>query len=629
MLYLLAGSVPQAPDSLDQLVNAPPTLIYDAEGRVLYTLGGRDMTTIDRISPHFRQAIIAAEDKNFYRHHGLDKFAIIRSVIRGVTGKRRIAGGSTITQQLAKNLFFTFERDVMRKLKEMLAAAQIEATFSKEEILEAYCNQIPFGSRAYGIERAARTYFGISAAELTLAQAALLAGLPNSPSRYNPLVHPYRAKARQRTILRLMRRHGFIDDEQFAQAEAESLQFRPSREAQGGSWYIDRVIERCEAKFGGEAVYFGGLKIFTTLDPAMQSAAEAAVSAGLEELRQRLGSDSVQAALIAVSPLSGAVKAHIGGDDYRSSPYDRAVTAGRLPGSGFKPFLYHTALSNLKMNPASLVLDSAVTIPIRGSSDWSPPNYSRTYRGPVILKYALAHSINTVAARLVRETGPEEVVETARRFGVKSPLNPVPSIALGTSDVSPIEMAAGFSVIASGGMYYEPYFIERIESPGGETLYEHFVTGKRVADPDLIYLLIDMMKEVMQSGTAVRTRWSGFTRPACGKTGTTDDHRDSWFTGFTPNLSASVWIGFDQRKLLLDTKGWGITGSDGALPLWIEFMKAATEGEPPRDFPIPPGIKFDTVGIYSGIPADSGEVMSVALPLETVLPDTIRFAIAD
>lgn len=629
LLYFLAGSIPRIPDSLDQLVNAPPTLIYDAEGRIMSALGGRDMTTIDQISPHFQQAVIAAEDKNFYRHYGIDKFAILKSALTGALPGRRMAGRSTITQQLAKNLFFTFERDVMRKLKEMLAAVQIEAAFSKSEILEAYCNQIPFGSRAYGIERAARTYFGVSASELSLAQAALLAGLPNSPSRNNPFVYPQRAKFRQEMVLERMLKNGFISEDEFQAAAAEPLVYETASVSGGGSWFIDRVIEKCESMFGADAVYFGGLKIFTTLNPQMQEAAENAVKEGLAELRTRLDSDSVQAALIAVSPLSGAVKAHIGGDDYLKSPFDRAVDAGRPPGSGFKPFLYYTALSRLRLTPATLVLDSAVTIEVKGSPDWSPPNFSRTYRGPIILKYALAHSVNSVAARLVREVGPQAVVETARRFGVKSRLDPVPSIALGTSDVSPLEMASGFSVIASGGEYYEPYFIERIESPRGEVLYEHFIAGKRVADPEIIYLLVDMMKEVINSGTAVKARWSGFTRPACGKTGTTDDYRDSWFTGFTPSLCASVWVGFDQRKLLRGRDGRGITGSEGALPIWIEFMKAAVEGEPLREFPIPPGIKFDTVGIYTGVHADSGAVMPVALPLETILPDTPVVVLGD
>lgn len=619
ILLILSISIPQLPDSLDKLVNAPPTIIYDSEGRVIRTIGGRDMITLDRISPHFIDAIIAVEDKNFYRHHGIDKKAVFRSIVVGILKGRRIAGGSTITQQLAKNLFFSFRRDIARKLNEMLVAIQIEASFSKDAILEAYCNQIPFGSRATGVERAARTFFGVPASELSLAKAALLAGLPNSPSRFNPYAYPERARNRQLIILSLMERNGVITSEERALAEAESLVYKPLRFMGTASWFADKVTVECEERFGRDAVYFGGLKIFTTLDPSLQDAAENAVETGIESLDQALNSDSVQVGFVAVSTLSGSVEAMVGGRDYRTSQFNRAVDAHRRPGSGFKPFVYYTAIKELNCNPATMTLDSAITIKVPGSGDWSPRNYDNKYFNRVIFKFALSRSLNSVAARIITETGTEAVAETARNFGVRSPLKAVPSISLGSSEVTPLDMVSAYAVIAAAGNYYDPYFIERVESPRGDVLYEHFVTGKRVADQESLYLLLDMMKEVLANGTGRSARAQGFTHPAAGKTGTTNDFYDSWFIGFTPTLCASVWVGYDMEKAMINRRGRGITGASGALPIWTTFMKSATEGEPPRDFPIPAGIKFASVNIHNGMLADVGEVMTVALPEETEL----------
>jgi len=611
--------LPQLPENLEQLVNTTPTTLYDSEGRILQTLGGREAVSLDRISPNFLKAVMAAEDKNFYRHNGLDKIAVLRSIYTGIFTSRRIAGGSTITQQLAKNLFFSFDRDLTRKLREMLIAIQIEAQFSKDEILQAYCNQIPFGSRANGIERAARTYFGKPAADLTTAEAALLAGLPNSPSRLNPYIHPENAKARQKAILSLMKRNGFIDEQEFVEAEAETLVYKSQYSSVRGAWFADRVIEECEGRFGKEAVYFGGLKIYTTLRPRLQIYAEAAVKTGVENLQTRMSCDSLQGALMALSTLSGAVWAHVGGADYRNSQFDRAVDAKRRPGSSFKPFLYYTAIDKFGYSPASVILDSLYTTPVRGAADWTVHNYDPDYYGPVILKFALSKSLNTAAARLITAIGADPVVTTAKKWGIQSEIEPVLSIALGTQGVSPLEMASAYSVIATEGDYYEPYFIERVESPRGETLYEHYIDGRRVADQVSLYLLLDMMKEVLNSGTAASVRACGFHYPAAGKTGTTDDYVDSWFTGFTPSLCVSAWVGFDLEKPMREGRA-GITGTSGALPIWIDFIIKATGEDPPQDFPLPPGIKFVSVDIKTGALSEGEGSMMVALREETEVP---------
>ena len=622
VVYFISGSIPRIPDSLDKLVAAPPTVIYDSEGRVFHTLGGRDIVTLDRISPYFLQAIISVEDKNFYSHHGIDKSALFRSFfINPLRGKSMGSGASTITQQLTKNLFFSFKKDVGRKLKEMLAAVQIESSFDKNEILEAYCNQISFGSRAFGVERASRTFFGKPASDLTLAEASLLAGLPNSPSRLNPNSNPDGAKDRQVLILSFMERNGYISFEERAAAEAETLIYYRPRYLDRGGWFADRVIEKCEAMFGKDAVYFGGLKIFTTLDPAMQFAAEKAAADHLISLRETVGNDEVEASLVAVSPLSGAVKAHVGGADYSSGPYDKGMVARRRPGSGFKPFLYFAGIKDKGFTPASIALDSLVTIEVKGSRDWKPQNFSRTYNGNLILKYALSRSLNSVAARIVNVVGAERVVETAHQFGITSPLKANPAIVLGTSGVTVLEMASAYSVIATGGEYFEPYFLERVESPRGETLYEHFINGKRVADAKTTYLLLDMMKETVDHGTARLARLSGFNIPAAGKTGTTDDYADAWFTGFTPTLCASAWVGYaSSEKPLFEKTGRGITGSTGGLPIWIAFMKTVTAGDPPREFAVPPGIEFERVDPFTGYPYSGEGSMEVALPEGAKLP---------
>ena len=617
---ILASGIPQLPDSLEKLVNAPPTVLYDGEGRILHTLGGRDMVNLDRISPHFQHAIMSAEDKNFYLHHGVDKTAIIRSFVRGLSSGRRMAGGSSITQQLAKNLFFSFNRDVLRKIREALVAIQIEASFSKDEILEAYCNQIPFGSRANGVERAARTYFGIPASELSLAQAALLAGLPNSPSRLNPYSHPENAKARQMWILSQMEKNGFITTAERLEAENELLAYKTLDYTGRGTWFADRVIEQCEKRFGKDAVYFGGLKVFTTLNPELQELAGKAVKDGVGRLSERLGSDNLQGGLISISPLSGAVLAHIGGVDYRTSQFDRAVDARRRPGSSFKPFLYYAAFSHFDYNQVTVVRDSLAVIPIRGSSDWQVHNFDHSYSGNVILKYALSKSKNTVSARVVAAIGAEPVVQTAKAFGITAPLQPVLSIVLGTSGVSMLEMASAYSVFAAGGELYEPFFIERVESPRGEVLYEHFISGNRVANQETIYLVLDMMKEVFTSGTAVSARHAGFNHPAAGKTGTTDDYIDSWFTGFTPTLCTSAWVGYDLEKPMMFQSRYGITGATGALPIWTEYMIAVTKNDTPRDFPIPAGIEFKQVDINTGALSAGSNSMVVAVREGTEIP---------
>ena len=616
LVLVSISDLPRIPDPLRKIIETPPTEIFAASGERVMVLGGREFVPFDQISPHFIRAVVATEDHRFWEHHGVDKLRTVKALWITLFEPGRIQGASTITQQLAKNLFFSFERSYRRKFKELLAAFQIEHRYSKREILEAYLNQIPFGPGAYGIEQAARKFFKKPASRLTLAESALLAGLPKSPTRYNPFLHFRRAKARQRTVLGRMAAVGYLTPDELRQAVDAPIELAKGKGGtRTGSYFVDAVVRELEDEYGPEVIYHGGLRVTTTLDPRLQSLAVRAMAKGLDALDEMLGltgardepadgatagEERPQGALVALETHSGAVKAMIGGRDYLSTAYNRAVQSHRQPGSGFKPFLYYAALEKLGMNPASPVVDRPVTVPVVGARDWRPRNFERRNAGPMILKAALMRSVNTVAAQLVADAGPEAVIDVARRCGIRSHLAPVYSVALGSSPVSPMEMAAGFATFADGGVSHEPFLIWRVEDALGRVLQERIVESRRALDPVLTFQLVDMMQGVMDEGTGRGIRRMGFDLPAAGKTGTSNDYKDAWFTGFTPTLSTSVWVGFDREKGLRTPRGVGITGGRGAAPIWGDFMIQATAGEPLRRFPIPSGIRFETVDPRTG-----------------------------
>jgi 1A family penicillin-binding protein len=613
LFFIAMRELPQVPQPLGRIIETPPTEIFAATGERLMVIGGREVVPLNRISPSFIEAVIATEDHRFWEHHGLDKLRTLKALWITVFERGRIQGASTITQQLAKNLFFSYRRTYLRKFRELLVALQIETQYSKREILEAYLNQIPFGVGAYGIEQAARSFFGKPALELNLAESALLAGLPKSPIRYNPYRHFKRAKKRQQLVLERMKAVGYATAEEVEAAFQAELQLKPhSAGTLKGSYFLDLVLNDLEERYGPEVVYHGGLKVSTTLDPQQQAWAIESLQNGLIKLDQLMGiadgddTDSAsplthpQGALVAIECNSGAVKALVGGRDYSETEFNRAVESNRLPGSGFKPFLYYAAFEKLGLTPADVFVDKAITIPVKGASDWRPQNFEREYEGPMILKQALMKSINAIAAQLVARVGPDAVIDVARRAGINSALTPVYSLALGTSGVSPLEMASAFGTFATGGVRHEPFWIRRIEDPLGRVLEEQIVRGQRTLDADIDFQLVDMMRGVLTAGTGRIVRRMGFDLPAAGKTGTTDDYRDAWFTGFTPTLSVSVWVGYDRGISMRDVNGVGITGGRGAAPIWADFMIKATGGEPPREFTVPSNIRFETVDPVSG-----------------------------
>jgi len=614
LFFMAVHDLPRVPEPLNRIIETPPTEIYTTTGERLMMLGEREAVNINRVSTHFLKAVIATEDHRFWDHHGLNKLRTLKALWITLFKHGKIQGASTITQQLAKNLFFSFKQSYIRKFRELLVALQIESRYSKKEIIEAYINQIPFGARVYGVERAAKAFFNKPASELSLAESALLAGLPKSPTRYNPYLHFDRAKKRQRVVLLRMVSAGYLDRARADQIFREplKLRMRPSG-ARTGSYFLDMVIKKLEQKYGPDIVYHGGLKVTTTLDPQLQKQGEESIKKGLLKLDRIMGMEETagyekhglderpQGALVAVETNSGAVKALVGGRDYFETEYNRALQNNRQPGSGFKPFVYYTAFESLGVNPGTPFWDRKIKIPVKGAPDWSPRNFSRRNEGPMVLKRAFMKSVNTVAAQLVEQTGPAEIIRVAHGFGIQSRLAPVYSLALGSSGVSPLEMASAFATLATGGIRHDPFCIWRVEDAMGRVLEEHIVTNERVMDAGIVYQVVDMMKGVVDSGTGAVARRMGFELPAAGKTGTSNSFNDAWFTGFTPTLSASVWVGFDRNKPLRDSNGKGITGGRGAAPIWSDFMIHATSGEPAREFSIPPDIRFRTIDPVTGL----------------------------
>ena len=631
LYFWLSNDLPQLPENLQQINLSLPTEIYSSDGERIKILGERHPIVLEDISPYFTKAIIAVEDSRFYRHGGIDHRGLVRAFWTNLRKRRIAQGGSTITQQLSKNLFFSFERHWVRKIKELLIAFQLEATFSKEQILEAYCNQIYFGSGAYGVEEAAQTYFRKRTKDLTLLQAALLAGLPNSPNNANPFSHYERAMQRTKYVLNRMVSEKMISDEVRQLALASNIELvKPRVVSDPNLYFVDQVVEQLERDYGKDFVHFGGLKILTTLDTRQQKLAFKSVQNHLEALKNRVvierGESPLQAALVAIENKSGAVRALLGGRDYSYSQFNRAVSNNRLPGSSFKPFVYFTAMQELGYSPATVVEDEPLTIDIPGSSPWSPMNFDEEYAGSIILKKALMNSVNIISAKLLNEVGPEKVIRMARKFGIKSPLGKNLSLSLGTSGLSTYEVASAYSVIANLGIYNEPYLIQHIEDFQGNRLYEHYYQGVQQFMPDSLYPLLNMMQGVVDGGTGRVVRRMGFRHPAAGKTGTTNDFKDAWFNGFTKDITASVWVGLDNNKPMKSKSGRGLTGASAAAPIWVHFMQKVLEGKSPVKFPVPEKIKFAKVDVQTGFLADerSEKILQVAVKEEVnLLPPPI------
>ena len=591
---------------------AQSTTIFDANDQPAFTIfkEQRIEVPLDRISPHLVRAVLAVEDQRFYEHSGVDAVRVIGAVVANVRQGRRAQGGSTITQQLARQSFLTLDKTLRRKIKEVIVAAQIERTYSKEEILELYLNKVYFGDGLYGVEAASLGFFGKHASEVSLAEAALLAGLVKSPSAYAPTVSVERAVARRGVVLQAMRDSGAIsaEDAEAAREAEVRLEDRLRRQEPHGLYFKEHVRQALVQQFGWERVYQGGLRVYTTIDMAMQRAAEAAMAESLEEIekqrRRRLKKGEapeddapLQGALVAIEVGTGEVRAMVGGRDYEQSRFNRAVQAKRQPGSAFKPFVYAAALE-AGYTPASIIDDLDVPV-MTLEGEWTPDD-EHAGAGALTLRSALRMSSNRAAVRLLEDVGIERTVSYAKALGVGS-LPSVPSLALGSGEVTLLSITNAYAAFANKGVLTQPITIRRVVAADGTVVSESPTAGKRVLSESSAFLISSMLADVISFGTAWKARHVGFRLPAAGKTGTTNDYLDAWFIGFTPKLAAGVWIGFDQPRTIV-ANGYA---ADIAVPMWGRFMKAATKGHKPEWFSRPRGIiGVDVCRISGRLPAD-------------------------
>ena len=553
-----------------EIPKRPPTIeITGLDGSMLAQRGemaGANIALKD-LPPYLPKAFVAIEDRRFYSHYGIDPVGIARALVTNILHRGVSQGGSTLTQQLAKNLFLTQERTMARKLQEAELAIWLERKYSKRDILELYLNRVYFGSGAYGVEAAAQRYFGKSARHVTLGEAAMLAGLVKSPSRLAPNRNPEGAEKRMQTVLAAMADAKFITD---AQAQAQiahpAVTMKPA--GAGTINYVADWIGEVLDDLVGQIDQ--SITVETTIDPKLQSAAEAAV---IDELAAKSVKFNVsQGALVAMTP-DGAVRAMVGGRNYADSQYNRAVTAKRQPGSAFKPFVYLTAIEQ-GLTPDTVRQDAPLDL-----KGWKPENYSREYFGPVTLTQALAHSLNTVAVRVGLEVGPKNVVRTAHRLGIASKLDPNPSIALGTSEVSMLELVGAYAPFANGGLSASPHVVTRIKTLDGKLLYlRQGDPPAPVIEPRNVAMMNQMMQETLISGTARKAEIPGWV--AAGKTGTSQDFRDAWFIGYTAHLVTGVWLGNDDNSPTKKATGGGLP-----VEVWTRFMRAAHQGVPVAALP--------------------------------------------
>ena len=549
------------------------------------------------------KAFVAAEDARFFEHQGIDYWRILGAAFRNIEALEVVQGGSTITQQIAKSFFLTPERSITRKLKEAILAQRIERYLTKNEILYLYLNQIYLGEGAFGVAAAAKAYFGKSVQDLTLAECAILAGLPPAPNNLSPLRHPKKARERQLYVLNRMIERRLITPVQAIRAGAEEIRLRPKgpKGYHEAPYAVEQVRMYLEEKYGKEVLYKGGLKIYTTLNFRMQQIAQKAVVKGLEEFEAREGKgkekEQVQGALIALDPQTGYILAMVGGRDFSASQFNRATQARRQAGSAFKPIVYAAALDK-GFTPATVIVDEPFSyIDVPGKEPWEPHNFDREFWGPITFRKALTFSRNVVTVKIAQSIGIEYLIQYARNLGIKSKLEPNLSLALGAANVSLLEMTNAFGVFAAQGYRAEPILITRIVNKDGNILEEVEPSAIEVLSPQTSYLITSLMQSVIQEGTGQRAKALG--RPAAGKTGTTNDTRDAWFLGFIPQqLVAGAWIGFDIEKPL----GTHETGAVAALPIWLEFMKEAVDGKVVESFSVPEGIVFTKIDAITGEP---------------------------
>ena len=665
------------------------TRIHARDGQLISELyqERRVPISLSRIPARMRQAILAIEDARFYKHPGVSTRDIVRAFWRNIRAQRLVQGGSTITQQLAKVLFLTSERTLKRKIKEALLALEIERRFTKDEILEFYLNQIYLGSGAYGVEAAARGYFGKAVSQLTLPEAATIAGLPKAPSRFNPRTNPKRSLGRRRLVLQRMREVGFITPEQERAAAGEPIHLVPraTNTAPELAYFAEHIRRQLGRRYG-PALYRSGLSIHTTLDLGLQKIVHAALLKGIEEINLRRGflpagwkrrrpprlgdkyqlriaelgggviraavrgyeaaleipgridaralregdlvlgrvirvdrdgktmtlewQDTVQGAAVAFDPRTGALRALAGGTNFRRFQFDRATQARRSPGSAFKPVIMAAALFK-GYTPAQILMDSPFVRRMPGTlKEWKPRNYTNKFYGPVTMRFALEKSINLATIKLLDQIKPKTAITFARRLGIRAPLMPYLSLALGAFEITPYEFTSAYIPFATGGIHARPYDIVKVTDAGHRILEENVPQTHRAISPEVAYQIRSMLRGVVLSGTARRAlKLPGFV---AGKTGTTNEYRDAWFIGFTDDLILGVWVGRDDNKQM----GYRASGGSAALPIWTRIMKFWLDRrEPPLTATPPPGVALVRIDARTGLlpsPACPGKTVTEA-----------------
>ena len=552
----------------------------------------RRWVALGDIPPHTVHAVLATEDQRFFSHTGFDPIGILRALIADVRSGELRQGGSTITQQLVKNYFLTPERSLRRKLLEAYLAVILETRTSKEQILELYLNDVYLGQRGSfginGVGQGAQVFFGKDAKNLTVAESALLAAIIRAPNASSPFRYPQAARERRDVVLRQMAEANFIEDGQAADAVALPIRLGDGGIDKGEApYFVDTLRRELLQTYEPMTIQSRELSVRSTMDRFLQDAAQSAVTGGLEEIRGKLSSDLSelpQAALVAMIPQTGDVVALVGSRSYGTSQFNRAVDARRQPGSAFKPFVYLAAFENdPKLTPATTVMDEPTTFWQRGRK-WMPQNYSRRFEGRVSYRRALSLSLNVATARVGKEVGFAEVVTLWDAMEMESRIEPYPSLVLGSFELSPLELATAYATLANGGKRVEPRFYRSIEDSHGTVLATVPTASRSIVSEESAYFVTSMLESVLRNGTGQEVRARGLTAQAAGKTGTTNDTRDAWFVGYTPNLLAAVWVGYDDNRPL------GLSGSQAALPIWTRFMKAAVAGREKDRFVAPNGI---------------------------------------
>lgn len=600
--------VPVAGKPLDSMRLDPPLLAALAGGE------RRRYVPLTMIPKRMIDAVLAIEDRRFYLHPGVDPIGMFGAIWRNVFGsKTYLAGGSTITQQIVKNTFLTPEKTAKRKLSEQFIALVMETRLTKDQILELYLNEVVLGQRGpfeiHGVAEAARIFFGVDLRNISIAQAATIAGVISSPSRLSPFRNATRALDRRNVVLKEMADAEFITADEKTKAQAEPLGISARALENEAPYFVDYVSQIVDTAYAGLLKPDAAVDVFTTLDVHLQRLAQEALAEGLgqvdKQLTARKRKGIAQAAMVVADPRTGEILAMIGGRGYNQSQYNRAVTSRRQPGSTFKPFVYLSAFEKMaeagsnELTPATIQIDEPTTWIDDQGKPYSPGNYQNEYDGPVTLRFALAHSRNIVAIKVAEQAGYDRVADLWTKVGVGTPAKPYPSIALGVFEASPVEMATAYTIFANAGQEHPMHTIMRISENGLDKKLKTDPT-RQVARADTTYLVLNMMRSVINEGTAAAARTSGFTLDAAGKTGTTNDQRDAWFIGFTPELLTAVWVGFDNNDPI------GLTGSQAALPIWTAFMKRATVGRADRSFTVPDGIVFVDIDKATGKLATPG-----------------------